>query len=141
MSEYDDMINLPRHKSKSRSPMPIIARAAQFSPFAALAGYDSAIKETARETKRKIELDPYMKEALDYKLEILVDQLEDNPEVKISYFQEDERKDGGAYITSIARIIKIDQYQHIIYMADGSEIPIDDILDIEGKIFDKLCDE
>lgn len=141
MSEYDDIINLPRHKSKTRSPMAIIDRAAQFSPFAALTGHDSAIKETARETKKKVELDTYMREALDYKLEILIDQLGNNPEVKISYFQADEKKQGGEYISTTTRIKKLDEYKQTIYTTNNKEIAIDDILDIEGKIFDIICDE
>lgn len=55
MSEYDDIIDLPRPKSK-HEPMPMSDRAAQFSPFAALTGYGDAIDETARLTDHRIEL-------------------------------------------------------------------------------------
>ncbi|MBZ2175599.1 hypothetical protein K8M07_10165 [Schnuerera sp. xch1] len=111
--KYDDIINLPRHVSEKRNPMPIIDRAAQFSPFAALTGYDTAIKETARVTEDRIELDVYMKEALNNKLQILIDQLHEYPQVKIIYFQPDEKKDGGSYVTASGTVKKIDEYQEV----------------------------
>ena len=133
--EYDDIIKLPRHISKKRDPMPIIDRAAQFSPFAALTGHDTAIKETARVTEDRIDLDAYMKEALNNKLQILINQLHEHPKTKITYFQPDEKKDGGSYITTNGTVKKIDEYECIIFMDNGSLIPIDEIIGIEGEIF------
>lgn len=138
MKEYEDIINLPRHKSKTRSPMVMTDRAAQFSPFAALTGHDAAVKETARETEKRIELDTYMKETLDYKLEMLMGELKNNPQIKITHFQADQKKDGGKYITITGTIKKIDEYKHTIHMSDKREILIEDILDIEGEIFEVL---
>ena len=136
--EYDDIINLPRHVSKKRDPMPIIDRAAQFSPFAALTGHDTAIKETARVTEDKIELDVYMKETLNNKLQILIDQLHEHPHMKITYFQPDEKKDGGSYVTANGIVKKIDEYDRVVLMINGEEIPIDESINIDGKIFEAM---
>ena len=95
---YDDSINLPQHVSATRPQMSMIDRAAQFSPFAALTGYDAAIKETGRLTDEKIEMDEGALNILNMKFQILVDSLDDEPEVTFTYFKPDERKAGGAYI-------------------------------------------
>lgn len=136
--EYDDIMYLPYHKSVTHPHMKVIDRAAQFSPFAALTGYDAAVKETARLTEERVELDEYMKEALSYRLQIIADQLKENPEIAITYFQSDDKKDGGAYVTAISTVKKIDEYKRVILMNDGTVIPIDDILRIDGKIFETM---
>lgn len=138
--EYDDIIYLPHHVSTTRSRMAVIDRAAQFSPFAALTGHNAAIKETARLTEERVELDEYMKEALNDKLQIITDQLKESPEVEITYFQPDEKKNGGVYVTAINTVKKIDIYERIVIMTDGTEIPIDEIINIAGKIFETMCD-
>ena len=91
-NRYDKIINLPHHVSKTRSQMPMSDRAAQFAPFAALTGYESAIKETGRLTDERIELDEEALTALDMKYQLLMDAFDDAPEVTITYFQPDERK-------------------------------------------------
>lgn len=136
-SEYDDIINLPRHVSKTRPSMPIIDRAAQFSPFAALTGHNAAIEETARITESRVELDEYMKERLNYKIQILIDHLTEKPKIEIAYFRPDLKKDGGAYVISSGIVKGIDEYERIILMTDGTAIPIDEIIDIEGIIFEE----
>lgn len=133
--KYDDIINLPRHVSKKRPPMPIKDRAAQFSPFAALTGHDAEVKETARITEKRVELDQYMKEKLSHKIQILMDKVKEEPEVNMTYFEPDDKKDGGAYITITGRVKKIDEYERTIIMKDGGVIPMDEILNVEGKIF------
>lgn len=135
IDKYDDIINLPRHVSKKRVPMPIQERAAQFSPFAALTGHDAAVKETARITEKRIELDQYIKEELNHKLQILIEKIEENPKIKVTYFEPDDKKNGGVYITIIGRIKKIDEYGKIIFMTDDIEVHIDEIVRIEGEIF------
>ncbi|MBP1926579.1 hypothetical protein J2Z76_002448 [Sedimentibacter acidaminivorans] len=92
MEKYDDIINLPHHVSATHPHMPAIDRAAQFSPFAALTGYDAAIKETARLTDERVELDKYMKDVLRDRLQIIVDQLKEHPEIAITYFSQMKRK-------------------------------------------------
>lgn len=135
IDKYDDIINLPRHISKTRPPMEIKDRAAQFLPFAALTGHDAAIKETSRLTEGKVELDEYIKEVLNYKLQILAEKIKEGPKIKITYFVPDEKKDGGVYVESNGRVKKIDKYKMVINMTDGTLIPIDDIKSIEGEIF------
>lgn len=99
MSEnYDDIIDLPHHVSATRPQMSMKDRAAQFSPFAALTGYDAAIKETGRLTDQKVEMDTEALNVLNMKFQILIDSLAEEPEVTFTYFKPDERKDGGAYI-------------------------------------------
>ena len=138
MSKYDDIINLPHHVSATRPQMSMIDRAAQFSPFAALTGYDAAIKETGRLTDEKIELDEESLNILNMKFQILVDSLADEPEVTFTYFKPDERKDGGAYIEVTGTVKKVDDFERLIVMQNGAKMPMDDIMSIEGDIFSSL---
>ena len=142
---YDDIINLPRHVSATRPHMTAIDRAAQFSPFAALTGYDSAIKETARLTGKRVELDEDVKDALSDRLQIIVDRIKEHPKIAITYFQPDAKKNGGAYVTAVSPAKKIDEYERVIVMTDGKTIPIDEIISIDGQIFEPMvfhsCDE
>ena len=135
---YDDIIHLPHHVSTKHPHMALIDRAAQFSPFAALTGHDAAIKETARFTDEKVELDEYMKDILSDKLQIIAERLMDHPEIVITYFQPDEKKNGGAYVTATGTVKKIDEYDRIVVMTDKIEIPIDDIIGIEGQVFETM---
>jgi hypothetical protein len=134
-NSYDDIINLPHHVSATRPHMPALDRAAQFSPFAALTGYEAAVKETARLTDEQVELDEDSKAALEMKLRILSDELFNHPKVEITYFQADAKKDGGAYINAIGTIKKIDEYERVLLMIDGTKIPIEAIIEIEGELF------
>ena len=138
MNPYDDIIKLPHHTSTSRPRMSAYDRAAQFSPFAALTGYDSAITETARLTDTRVELDEYSKADLNKKLCIIQDQMDKQSEVSITYFQPDKKKSGGAYITAIGCVKKIDEYGRTVVMRDATKIPIEDILEIDGVLFGTL---
>ena len=135
---YEDIINRPHHVSKTRPQMPMSDRAAQFTPFAALTGYDSAIKETGRLTDERIELDEEALTALDMKYQLLMDALDDAPEVTITYFQPDERKAGGKYVSAVGAVKKIDDFERRITMRDGTRIPTDDVLSIDGELFSSL---
>lgn len=140
MDKYDDIINLPHFVSKKYPQMSMSDRAAQFSPFAALTGYDAAIKETARLTDRRVELDEDVLDRLNERLYILRNVLDDGsvyPEVRITYFEKDLRKDGGKYITVSGRVRKIHEYRNVVIFEDGTEIPVHDISDIDGDIFSK----
>ena len=137
-SKYDSIMNLPHHVSKTRPQMPMSDRAAQFAPFAALTGYDSAIRETGRLTDEMIELGVEALSALDMKYQLLMDALDDEPEVTITYFQPDERKAGGKYITATGAVKKVDDFERRITMQDGSKIPMDDVLSIDGELFSSL---
>lgn len=132
---YDDIINLPRHQSATHPHMSSYDRAAQFSPFAALTGYEDAVTETARLTDRRVELDEYGKSALNERLNIIQDTPDEQPKVSITYFLPDKKKSGGEYVTLTGGVKKIDEYEHIVLMWDGSKIPIDDIIEINGDFF------
>lgn len=133
--KYDDILQLPHHVSVRHPRMAICDRAAQFLPFAALTGYDTAVRETARLTAECIKLDENSKTILDMKLRLLLDRLSERPEVAITHFQPDERKNGGAYVTIAGVVKKIDEYEHVIIMMDGAKISINHILEIESELF------
>lgn len=135
---YDDIIDLPHHVSTTHPHMASIDRAAQFSPFAALTGYDAAIKETARLTDERVELDESIKDALSNKLQIIADRLKEQPEIAITYFQPDGKKNGGTYVTAVNAAKKIDKYERVVVMSDGIVIPIDEIISIDGQIFETM---
>ena len=136
--KYNEIMGLPHHVSKTRSQMPMSDRAAQFAPFAALTGYDAAIKETGRLTVERIELDVEALSALDMKYQLLMEALDEAPEVTITYFQPDERKAGGKYVSAVGAVKKIDDFERRITMQDGAKIPMDDVLSIEGELFSVL---
>lgn len=128
---YDDIIHLSRPVSKKRSPMSNFDRAAQFSPFAALTGYDAVIAETGRLTDTRIELDEGGKALLDEKLQTIREHLEEHPAVKLTVFCPDSRKSGGAYDTITGNVKKIDPVARILVLTGGEVIPIDRIYGIE----------
>ena len=128
MGAYDDIINLP-HPTSARHPrMSMADRAAQFSPFAALVGHGAAIRETAWLTDRKIELAEEEKAVLDEKLCRLSTA---GGEAVFTYFLPDEKKGGGAYATAAGSIKKLDLLSRRIVLADGTVIPVEDLLEIE----------
>ena len=130
MGEYDDIINLPHHVSRKHPQMSIHDRAAQFAPFAALTGHGEAIAETARLTDRKIELDDYEKMKLDEKLLILQEHIMEMPEISVTYFCPDEKKEGGKYVTITKALRKINDMERTLLMEDGMQIRIEDILEV-----------
>ena len=132
---YEDMLNLPHHVSKTRPQMSMLDRAAQFSPFAALTGYDDAIKETGRLTDEKIEMDEDRKAALDMKQAYLIEMIDEQPEISITYFLPDAKKSGGAYVTVTGNLKRFDEYERLLILTDGKKIPMDDIADIESYLF------
>ncbi len=138
MDPYEDIISLPHHVSTKRPPMSMQDRAAQFSPFAALTGYEDAIQETGRQTEGKIEVDEEALSSLNMKFQFLIDRMEDMPEVTLTYFKPDERKAGGVYVEVTGSVKKIDDFGRLIVMRNGTKIPMDDILSIEGEIFTAL---
>lgn len=115
--KYQDIINLPHHVSKTHPQMPLYDRAAQFSPFAALTGYEDAIRETARLTDNWVQLSEDKKQELDEKLRQLIADRERTESVTIIYFQPDDRKEGGSYVTvtgQIARLIGWDKNSRLV---------------------------
>lgn len=136
--KYADIIDLPHHQSDTRPKMSNYDRAAQFSPFAALTGHADSIKETARLTDEYSEPSEEMKAIMNEKILFLMEQLENQPEITITFFKPDEKKQGGAYIAITGVVKKIKTYERQIQMTTGDLIPLDMIFDINGDIFGSL---
>ncbi len=134
-NRYDDIINLPHPEPTTRPRMAMENRAAQFSPFAALTGYDEATREEARLVDIKQELSEDMKDMLDAKLAIVEQHIKEQPSVAVTYFLPDTKKAGGRYVTVSGKVKKLDGVKHAIILADATRIPIDDIRLIEGDLF------
>ena len=131
---YEDIINLP-HPTSARHPrMPRMSRAAQFSPFAALTGHEAAIMETARLTDQKAELTEDRKAELDRTQKILLEHLAQQPEITVTWFQPDERKEGGQYITTVGRLRRIDGAQRVLWLTSGDQISLDDVVEIQTDL-------
>lgn len=133
--KYDDMLQLPHHVSASRKPMAMTARAAQFAPFAALSGYDAEVQEAGRLTDRPIEPDEYEKEAMNARLQLLARHFREEWVVSLVFFQPDERKAGGAYVTRTGTVKKLYETERLLTLTDGTVIPLDDLIALDGEEF------
>ncbi len=128
--KYDDIIHLPRPVSEKRARMSMLDRGAQFSPFAALVGYDAAIAETARLTDFQLELTEGAKAALNDILRQIAESVRQRPAVSVLWFLPDERKSGGAYVRTRGRVKKVDAYREMLVLEDV-EIPFGRIYELE----------
>ena len=128
---YDDIIELPHHVSERHPQMSLSDRAAQFSPFAALVGFDAAILETARLTDKKRELSEERKQEIGRQLTRLRAGIRTDPTVTVVFFEEDGRKEGGTYRTVTGAVRKIDPDSGVLEFTDGTKIPFDDIFSLE----------
>ncbi|MDO5546115.1 MAG: hypothetical protein Q4F81_09910 [Eubacteriales bacterium] len=135
---YDDIIGLSHHVSQTRPRMSMSDRAAQFSPFAALTGFDAAIQETGRLTEQRIELTEDSRGELDRRQWLLAEHLSEHPEVSVTYFVPDERKSGGTYVTVTGRVRKVDICRRLLILEDGTSIPLDEIAALESVMFQTL---
>ena len=135
IKRYDDIINLPNPSPTGRARMSRLDRAAQFAPFAALTGYEAAVAETARLTDERVELSDDAKEMLNEKIRMIAESLGDGSSVTVSYFVPDGKKDGGAYVDVTGSVRRVDEYERTIVMADGTVIPIEEIVEISGDLF------
>ena len=126
---YDDIIHLSRPKSH-RIGMSNYDRAAQFSPFAALTGFEAAIEETGRLTDDRIELDEGGKQILDEQMHAVMEALPGQPKVEITWFSYDERKAGGAYIRTTGHVKKVDRYNGKIILTEGQTIPLGEVFSV-----------
>ena len=129
--DYSDIINLPHHTSLNHPRMSIEKRAAQFAPFAALTGYEELVKETARLTDKRIELDDGVKQILNDKLKYIKENIKNKPMVTFTYFVYDLKKTGGKYIKLTGIVKKIDEFNGIVILEDKTKIPINEIIDIK----------
>ena len=112
---YDDMLNMPHPTSRQHPRMSRSDRAAQFAPFAALSGHSAALVETA----------------LDLKQQMLMDRIDEHPDVSVTWFQPDGKKDGGRYVTTTGRLKRIDEVERVLVMEDKTTVPLDDIISID----------
>lgn len=143
---YADIIRLPHHKAPNRPHMSMYDRAAQFSPFAALTGFEGVIAETGRLTDRKVELPESEKVLLDQKLTLIDDVIQDkhHPEITVVYFVPDYLKEGGEYEEYIGKVRHIDTVERsVVFLAangrsSGKTIKIDDIKEIHGELVDYM---
>ena len=131
MGKYDDIINLPHHVSTMRHRMSMLERAAQFQSFRALTGYEDAVQETARLTEDRVELTEDEKSILDRKLQSLADRISSKPQITVTWFRPDQKKTGGAYVTTTGQLKKLDDYAGALIMMGGERIVIENILDIQ----------
>ena len=115
---YADIIDLPHHVSQQHPQMPMEKRAAQFSPFAAVAGHDDAIHETARFTEKQMELSEDEIALIDEKLQWLREHIKEQPEITVTYFQPDKKKNGGAYVTVTGSAKKVDEFERVLVLRD-----------------------
>ena len=135
---YEDIVDLPHHVSR-KHPQPTMAdRAARFAPFAAITGYEEMVLEEARVTDVRIEMDESSKAALNEKLNMILEFIDEQPEVSITYFEPDKRKAGGAYVTVTGTVKRIDEYEHLVIMTDGKKINIDEIYNLQSELFCSL---
>ena len=130
--KYDDILHLPHPTSAKHPRMPVSERAAMFSPFAALSGHAGAIVETARLTDRRMELDEDTWAELDRRQAALLEHIAEQPEVTVTWFQPDERKDGGSYVTVTGRLKRIDPVERVMTLQDGTSIPLEDVAELES---------
>lgn len=130
---YDDIIRLPHPTSAKHPRMPLADRVAQFSPFAALSGHSAALAETARLTDRQIELSDDDKAVLDQKQRILLEHIKEHPEISVTWFRPDEKKDGGQYITTTGRLKRIDEFNQVLLLAGDIKIPLIYVVDLSSE--------
>ncbi len=133
---YNDIIDLPHPVSRTHAPMPQRDRAAQFSPFSALTGYDALIRESARQTHEKRIPDEQRKSEINRRLAELKQNENEMPAVRVTFFAADEKKDGGEYVTVDANICRVDEYTGKLLLSDGMEIDMADIWDVESELYD-----
>lgn len=135
---YENIINLPHHQSSTRKHMSNYDRAAQFAPFACLTGHDEAIKETARLTDDFENMGEDRLADLSAKMQVLTDNLSEQPEITVTYFIPDEKKSGGSYAEKTGTVRIIDEYERKLIFYGGDKIDIDKVVDFSGEIFSVL---
>ena len=138
MSRYDDIIHLPHHVSKTRKPMPMINRAAQFAPFAALTGHDEAIAETARQTALRRILSSDEQEILSKRLAYAISHIGKRSNLTFIYFIPDTQKEGGRYVNTTGILRAYDDFEKRIVLEDGTVVLVETIVSISGDMLDKL---
>ena len=131
-SLYPGMLHLPHPVSQKHPHMSRLDRAAQFSPFAALSGYEAALQEAGRLTEERIELAEGEKEEIRCRLQAVQDAVARHPKITVVYFVPDEKKEGGAYVTAVGRVKRLDEFSRTLLFQDGRSVPLDEIVDLRG---------
>ena len=131
MNSDRDLLSCARPRTESRAPMPMKNRAAQFAPFAALTGYDDAVRETERHTDRRPEIGEDRAEILDRRLRWLRDHPDTMSEITVKWFVPDIRKDGGVCRTRTCRAKQLDAQHGVLLLEDGECVPISEICDLQ----------
>ena len=135
---YEDIVNLPPHISKKHPQPSMMDRAARFAPFAAITGYEEMVLEEACVTEERVDLDEGALSLLNEKLNMIQEFLDEEPEVTITYFEPDKKKSGGAYVSATGTVKRIDEYEHLVIMTDGTKIRIEEIYHIQSDLFYSL---
>ena len=136
--QYEDIIGLPHPVSRRHPPMARQERAAQFAPFAALAGHGAILREAARQTENRPALSEDAQTALDARLRLLAGRLEEHPTVNATYFLPDEKKAGGACVTVSGQVLRLREFPPALCLAGGAEIPLSALLALEGPLWEAL---
>ena len=137
---YEDIVDLPHHVSQKHPPMSRLSRAAQFAPFAALSGHDAAVKETARLTDAETDLSDNDIDTLNRCHNILLEHINEQPEVTFVYFEPDTRKSGGAYKAKTGKVRKIDEYKRVYILTDDTKISMEHLFSMESGLFENWND-
>lgn len=130
MRNYDDIKHLSRSQYPDLPPMSIHDRAAQFSPFAALVGYEDAVEETARLTDSRREMEEDEINELNRQLQELAEKLSERPKIRVTYFIRDKKKEGGRYASKVGNARTIDQAENRIVFTDGESVKIKDMYSV-----------
>lgn len=136
--KYDTILHLPHHVSEKHPPIPMEERAAQFSPYAALTGFGAVIDETRRLTAPRHTLSEEALSHLNRQYQLLLKHLPERPEITLTYFQPDAKKDGGAYLTMTGRVKKVEAYEQRLVLEDGTVVAMENIMSMEGKVFAEM---
>ena len=129
--KYSKLKNITRPQYPDLPPMPIEDRAAQFSPFAAVVGYDDAVEETARYTDSMIELSEDEVVLLNEALARLRESIDEKPQIRVTYFVPDAKKDGGEYVSKTGIVKRIDEYENVLIFTDGDKVAVSSIIKVE----------
>ena len=138
LHDYSDIIDLPHHTSEGRRRMSNIERGAQFSPFAALTGYDAAVDEAGRITELFRELSEDEKAVIDAKLHYLLEHTDEEIAVSIVCFYPDFQKEGGSYRRISGCIKGATQDRRSIILADRSVIAVNSIYALDCDAFNRF---
>lgn len=136
--DYSDLFQCERPQFDPSRKMSLKERAAQFSPFSALRGFDEEIEESSRRTESRPELSQQECDKLNARLQFLAEQSADRPTIQITRFVQDTKKSGGALVTEVVCVKRVDWVKRTIFLSNRTERSFDDIVSIQGKLFEAM---